>query len=80
MKKYPIRLSNLDEVTAFVKTVTKFDCDMDLCRGSVIIDAKSYLGIMTMCTGVDYDLIIHKKDPQDVLSSLSDFLLSTQTA
>lgn len=80
MKRYPIRLSSLDEVTAFVKTVNQYECDMDLCRGSVVIDAKSILGIMTIYSDADLELIIYKNDHEDILDSLSDFLLENKTA
>ncbi|WP_077613114.1 HPr family phosphocarrier protein [Clostridium sp. Marseille-P2415] len=80
MKKYPIRFSSLDEVTAFVKTVNQYECDMDLCRGSVVIDAKSILGIMTIYSDADLELIIYKNDHEDILDSLSDFLLKNKTA
>ncbi|MEY8354536.1 HPr family phosphocarrier protein [Lachnospiraceae bacterium 54-53] len=80
MKKYPIRLRDIDEIAAFVKTVSQFDCDMDICRGSVVIDAKSILGIMTICTESDLELIIYENDDEEILNSLSDFLLGRKTA
>ena len=80
MKRYPIQLGSIDEVTAFVKTVSQFDCDMDLCKGSVIIDAKSILGLMTICPDADLELIIHNSDHKEILDSLSDFLLDQKTA
>ncbi|MGL6218592.1 MAG: HPr family phosphocarrier protein [Lacrimispora sphenoides] len=80
MKKYPIRLGSIDEVTTFVKTVSQFDCDMDLCKGSVIIDAKSILGLMTICPDADLELIIYNSDHKEILDSLSDFLLDQKTA
>ncbi|WP_349945154.1 HPr family phosphocarrier protein [Lacrimispora sp. BS-2] len=75
MKRYPIRLGNIDEVTAFVKAVSQYDCDMDLCKGSVVIDAKSFLGLMTICPDAGLELIIYDNDHEEILDSLSDFLL-----
>lgn len=80
MKKYPIHLRNLDDVTTFVKTVSQYDCDMDLCRGSVIVDAKSIIGIMTIFTDENLELIIYKNDHEDILDSLSEFLHKKKTA
>ena len=80
MKKYPIRLTNLEEATAFVKTANQFDCDMDICRGSIIIDAKSILGIMTLCSDTDLELIIYNNSHDEVLDSLSAFLVNQKTA
>lgn len=80
MKKYPIRFNNLEEVTTFVKTVNRYDCDMDLCRGSIIIDAKSILGIMTIFSEADLELAIHTNDQESILKSLSAFLIDKKTA
>lgn len=80
MNKYPIRLESIEKVTAFVKAVNKFDCDMDLRKGSVVIDAKSFLGVMTICTGGELELVIYNNDHEDVLASVSDFLLEQKTA
>ena len=80
MKKYPIRLNSIDEVTAFVKAVNQYDCDMDLCKGSTVIDAKSFLGILTICPDNDLELIIHDNDHKEILDSLSSFLHDQKTA
>nr|WP_314462901.1 HPr family phosphocarrier protein [uncultured Clostridium sp.] len=80
MKRYPIRLTNIEEATAFVKTAIQFDCDMDICRGSIIIDAKSILGIMTICSDTDLELIIYNNSHDEVLESLSTFLVNQKTA
>lgn len=80
MKKYPIRINNIDEITTFVRTVTKYDYDVDLCKGNVVIDAKSILGIMTICPNPDLELIIYSNEHEDILESLSDFLLEEKTA
>lgn len=80
MKKYPIRLTNIEEATAFVKTVSQFECDMDICKGSIIIDAKSILGIMTVCTDSDLELVIYNNHHEEILNSLSAFLVDQKTA
>lgn len=80
MKKYPIRLRGIDEATAFVRTTIKYDYDMDLCKGNTIIDAKSFLGVLTICPDDDLELIIHNNDHNDILDSLSDFLHNQKTA
>lgn len=80
MKRYPIRLTNIEEATAFVKTVNRFECDMDICRGSILIDAKSFLGIMTICSDTDLELIIYNNHHDEVLESISTFLVDQKTA
>ncbi|MGC6176473.1 HPr family phosphocarrier protein [Lacrimispora sp. 38-1] len=80
MKRYQIRLTSIEEATAFVKTANQFDCDMDICRGSIIIDAKSIMGIMTLCSDTDLELIIYNNSHDEVLDSLSAFLVNQKTA
>ncbi len=80
MKRYQIRLTSIEEATAFVKTANQFDCDMDICRGSIIIDAKSIMGIMTLCSDTDLELIIYNNSHDEVLESLSAFLVNQKTA
>ena len=80
MKKYPIRLANMEEATAFVKATNHFDYDMDICKGSIVIDAKSILGIMTIWSDSDLELIIYDNNHDDALESLSAFLVNQRTA
>lgn len=80
MKKYPIQINNIEDITTFVRTVTKFNYDVDLCKGSIVIDAKSILGIMTICPNPKLEMIIYSNEHEDILESLSDFLLEEKTA
>ena len=48
MREMNLTFRNPDEVLDFVKTVEQYPFDMDLCRGSVVVDAKSLLGIMNL--------------------------------
>ncbi len=80
MKKYPIQINNIEDITTFVRTVTKFSYDVDLCKGSIVIDAKSILGIMTICPNPKLEMIIYSNEHEDILESLSDFLLEEKTA
>lgn len=48
MDKIRVKFNNVDEVSKFVRIVSKYDGDFDLYCGSYCVDAKSILGIMTM--------------------------------
>ncbi|WP_394524511.1 HPr family phosphocarrier protein [Lacrimispora sp. JR3] len=80
MKKYPIQINNIEDITKFVRTVTKYNYDVDLCKGNVVIDAKSILGIMTICPNPELEMIIYSNEHDDILESLSDFLREEKTA
>lgn len=80
MQKYPINFRSMNDVTEFVKIVNRFDCDMDLCRGSVIIDAKSFLGVMTISEAPDLELVIHDNECDPIVSLIGSFIREQKTA
>jgi phosphotransferase system HPr (HPr) family protein len=80
MQKYPIRFNSMEDVSTFVKLVNQFECDIDLQRGSVIIDAKSFLGVMTISGNTDLEMVIHGNQQEEVLTAVEQFLLSRRTA
>lgn len=48
MNEKQIRLSDTEEVRDFVKEAEKCDFDIDISYNRVVIDAKSFLGILSM--------------------------------
>ena len=48
MKKLRIRLESPKDVEEFVNIASKYDYDIDLRSGVVYIDAKSFLGVLTL--------------------------------
>ena len=46
--KLKIRLNSPKDVEEFVNIASKYDYDIDLKSGIAYIDAKSFLGVMTM--------------------------------
>ena len=80
MKRYPLRLRNIEEATTFVKIANRFDFDMDVCRDRIIVDAKSILGVMTVCMHPDLELVIYDTEGDDIIDSLSAFLIEEKIA
>lgn len=48
MKERKIRLQSVEDAKNFVKVTTECDFDVDLCDNSIIIDAKSIIGVLSM--------------------------------
>ena len=48
MSEINVTFKNPTEVLDFVSRVEKYPFDMDLSRGSIVVDAKSLLGIMNL--------------------------------
>lgn len=46
MSEMKITFKHPDEILDFVNTVSKYEFDMDMKKGHVVVDAKSLLGIM----------------------------------
>ena len=48
MTQSKIKLNAVEDVQEFVKAASKCDFDIDICSSRIIIDAKSFLGILSM--------------------------------
>lgn len=80
MKKYSISIKCTEDISTFVKIVSQYDCDIDIRKEDIVIDAKSILGVMTICPNNDLELIIYSNDHEEILDSLSDFIVERKTA
>lgn len=54
-----IKLKNLLEADSFVKHCEKYEEDIDLIVGRYIIDAKSYLGILSTGLTKEMEVVFH---------------------
>ena len=57
MRKLQIMLNSTEDVQEFVNTASRCPFEIDLESGSVYIDAKSFLGVLTM--GINRKLEVH---------------------
>ena len=59
MRKFTIRLKEINDVKEFVNTVSRFEEDVDLVSGRYTIDAKSIMGIFSIDLAKPIDVIVH---------------------
>ena len=59
-----------DEIVEFVNTVSRYDFDVDVKRGRIVVDAKSLLGIMHLGLNSVLDLKIHSGDCEELQTKL----------
>ena len=59
-----------EEIYEFVNTVSKYEFDVDVRRGRVVVDAKSLLGIMHLGLNSVLDLKIHSGDCEELQTKL----------
>ena len=54
-----VKFNTIDKVKSFVNITTQSMCDVDLCSGRYVIDAKSIMGIFSMNLSNDLILVIN---------------------
>ena len=59
-----------DEIVEFVNTVSKYEFDVDVRRGRVVVDAKSLLGIMHLGLNSILELKMHTADGEELETGL----------
>ena len=59
-----------DEIVEFVNTVSKYEFDVDVRRGRVVVDAKSLLGIMHLGLNSVLELKMHTGDAGELETEL----------
>lgn len=74
MKSFSIALRKAEDALDFVKIVNSFDFDMDLKSGTIVIDAKSLMGVMAMAGGRNLELVVHSSECDFLTTELANFL------
>lgn len=62
MNDISIKLKDTKEVTNLIKTCMKYDEDIDAIKGSIVVDAKSIIGVTYIGTNVEIKLKINTND------------------
>ena len=60
--KIKLRLLTPEDVREFVSICSQYDYDIDMEDGSIIIDAKSYLGVMAAATKRQMSIVCASED------------------
>ena len=62
MSEMKITFKHPEEIREFVNTVSKYEFDMDMRKGRVVVDAKSLLGIMHLGLNSVMELKMYSDD------------------
>ena len=73
MSEMKLTFKTPDEIVEFVKTVSRYDFDIDVSRGRVIVDAKSLLGIMHLGLNSTLELQVHSDNCEDLQTELAKY-------
>ena len=63
-----------DEILEFVNTVSKYEFDMDMKKGRLVVDAKSILGIMNLGLNNVIQLTMHTDDCTDLQEKIAKYV------
>ena len=70
MGKMKLTFKTPNEIVEFVNTVSKYEFDVDVRRGRVVVDAKSLLGIMHLGLNSVLELKMHTGDAGELETEL----------
>ena len=70
MSEMKLTFKTPDEIVEFVNTVSKYEFDVDVRRGRVVVDAKSLLGIMQLGLNSILELKMHTADGEELETEL----------
>ena len=73
MSEMKITFKHPEEIREFVNTVSKYDFDMDMRKGRVVVDAKSLLGIMHLCLNSVMELKMHSDDCEELQRKIAKY-------
>lgn len=73
MSEIKIKLTNIQQIKAFVNEVILTDFDVDLVQGRYTIDAKSIMGIFSLDLLSPITLVAHTKNAEAFFAKIESF-------
>ena len=73
MSEMKITFKHPDEILDFVNTVSKYEFDMDMKKGHVVVDAKSLLGIMHLGINNEIALQMYTGDCEELCREIAKY-------
>lgn len=74
MSKINVTFKNPNDVLDFVRRVEKYPYHMDLSRGTIVVDAKSLLGIMNLGFNQIASLKVYTDEISDLCKDIEPFI------
>lgn len=76
MNKTKIIFETIEDIQEFSKIVKNYPFDMDMSKGSIVIDAKSLLGLMSLGTNNELILTIQGDFSSELLDKIKPFIIT----
>lgn len=74
MSDIMVTFKDPNDVVDFVRIIEKYPFSMDLCRGSIIVDAKSLMGIMNLGFNQHVNLRVYADNCEDLRSEIRKYI------
>lgn len=66
MNRTKIKLESPEQVTEFINLCSKYNNDVNLYDGSVVIDGKSIIGVFSIQEGKEIEIEMLGADPEEI--------------
>ena len=72
MNKTKIKLESPEQVTDFINLCAKYNNDINLYDGSVVVDAKSIIGVFGIQTGKEIEVEMLGADKDEIVNFMKE--------
>lgn len=71
MKSIRVKFEQAKDIVDFVKTASKYSYDIDVKCGSVVVDAKSIVGVMAVASRKEVEVVAHADECGELLEKVA---------
>ena len=64
---------NRKEIIDFVRIMNRYEYDADVKYGSMVVDAKSIVGVLSLARSKTVEVILHTDECQNLLDEIAQF-------
>lgn len=75
MKMLNVTFKNTEEILEFIKKVEKYPYPMDLKYGSILLDAKSLMGLIELGCNRIATLVVHSDEHMELCRDIEKFIV-----
>ena len=73
MQKIELKFDQPEEIIDFVRIMNRYECDADVKYGSMVVDAKSIVGVLSLARSKTVEVILHTDECQNLLDEIAQF-------
>lgn len=70
MKNIKVQFASVNQIVRFVNIVERYDADIDLRCGRIVVDAKSLLGVMSFGVQKQLEMQLPDESPEELLNRI----------